>query len=171
MTDMTKWKQAVDTVLRTLCIVLFALLVLLVCWQILTRLVLNDPSVWSEEASRYTFIWLSLIGISVATGERADVAIDLLVKKVPAAAQRWVTTVAYLSSIGFATVFMVYGGFLNALQAWNQANPVLPVSQGVLYLGVPVAGVLLTFYLCYHLVRIVTAKEDVVAPEEVQVEL
>jgi TRAP-type C4-dicarboxylate transport system permease small subunit len=168
---MTNLKQAVDAVLRTLCIVLFAILVLLVCWQILTRLVLNDPSVWSEEASRYTFIWLSLIGISVATGERADVAIDLLVKKLPDAAQRWVTALAYLSAITFATVFMVYGGYLNATLSWNQANPVLPVTQGVLYLAVPVAGVLLTFYLCYHFVRIIAAKEEATAPEEMQVEL
>ena len=168
---MSKFKEAVDAVLRTLCIVLFAVLVLLVCWQIITRLIFNDPSVWSEEASRYTFIWLSLIGISVATGERADVAIDLLVRKIPVVAQRWVTAVAYLSSIAFAMVIMIYGGFLNAALAWNQANPVLPVKQGVLYLGVPVAGILLAFYLCYHFVRIVTAKEKVAAPEEMQVEL
>ncbi|OUM43297.1 TRAP transporter small permease [Arthrobacter sedimenti] len=168
---MTHLKQTVDAVLRTLCIVLFAILVLLVCWQIFTRLVLNDPSVWSEEASRYTFIWLSLIGISVATGERADVAIDLLVKKLPDTAQRWVTALAYLSAITFATVFMVYGGYLNATLSWHQANPVLPVTQGVLYLAVPVAGVLLTFYLCYHFVRIIAAKEEATAPEEMQVEL
>ncbi|MDQ0823127.1 TRAP-type C4-dicarboxylate transport system permease small subunit [Arthrobacter sp. V4I6] len=168
---MPKFKQAVDSVLRTICIVLFAVLVLLVCWQILTRLVFNDPSVWSEEASRYTFIWLSLIGISVATGERADVAIDLLVRKIPVVAQRWVTAVAYLSSIAFATVFMVYGGYLNAVLAWNQSNPILPVKQGVLYLGVPVAGILLTFYLGYHFFRIITAEENVAAPEEMQVEL
>lgn len=168
---MTKLKQAVDSVLRTICIVLFALLILLVCWQIFTRLVFNDPSVWSEEASRYTFIWLSLIGISVATGERADVAIDILVKKLPVAVQRWVTALAYLSALGFATVFMIYGGYLNASLSWNQSNPVLPVNQGVLYLAVPVAGVLLTYYLCYHFVRIIAAKEEATAPEEMQVEL
>jgi TRAP-type C4-dicarboxylate transport system permease small subunit len=168
---MTAFKQRIDSVLRTLCVVLFAMLVLLVCWQIFTRLVLNDPSVWSEEASRYTFIWLSLIGISVATGERADVAIDLLVKKLPVVAQRWVTALAYLSAISFATIFMVYGGYLNAALSWNQKNPVLPVTQGVLYLAVPVAGVLLTFYLCYHFIRIVQTKEEATAPEEMMVEL
>lgn len=168
---MTAFKQAADAVLRTLCIALFAVLVLLVCYQIFTRLVLNNPSVWSEEASRYTFIWLSLIGISVATGERADVAIDLLVKKLPVVAQRWVTALAYLFAISFATAFMVYGGYLNATLSWNQANPVLPVTQGVLYLAVPVSGVLLTFYLCYHFIRIIAAKEEATPPEELQVEL
>ena len=54
---------------------------------------------------------------------------------------------------------------------WNQANPVLPLSQGMLYLAVPLAGVLLTFYLCYHFILIITAREDASAPEEMQVEL
>jgi len=168
---MNQLKKTMDTILRTVCIVLFSLLVLLVTWQIVTRLIFNNPSVWTEEAARYTFIWLSLIGISVATGERADVAIDFLVRKVPVVAQRVVVAIAYLSSLAFATVFMVWGGALNAQLAWNQANPVLPVAQGVLYLAVPVSGVLLTFYLGYHFVRIVTAREDATVSDEIQVEL
>jgi TRAP-type C4-dicarboxylate transport system permease small subunit len=168
---MHKIKAVIDTGLRFVCVVLFAGLVLLVCWQIITRLIFNDPSVWSEEAARYTFIWLSLIGISIATGERADVSIDFLVRKLPVAAARVVSAAAYLSSIAFATIFMVYGGYGNAMQAWHQANPVLPVTQGVLYLAVPISGALLTFYLTYHLVRVVAGREDVAVPEEMQVEL
>ena len=168
---MTRIKAALDSALKVACIALFALLVLLVSWQVFTRLVLNDPSVWSEEAARYTFIWASLLGIALATGERSDVAIDFLVRKLPVVAQRWVTALAYLTSIAFATLIMTWGGWLNSELAWNQANPVLPVNQGVLYLAVPISGVLMTFYLLYHLVRIVAAKESPAVPEGNQVEL
>ncbi|TFD55623.1 TRAP transporter small permease [Cryobacterium sp. Hh7] len=168
---MTKLKQAIDRVLRTICIALFTALILLASWQVITRVVLNDPSVWTEEAARYTFIWLSLIGISIATGERADVAIDFVVRKLPVAAQRWVTAVAYLTALAFSTIIMIWGGYLNVVLGWNQANPVLPVSQGMLYLAVPIAGLLLTFYLCYHFILIISAREDASAPEEMQVEL
>lgn len=150
---MTKVKGVLDVVLRAICVVLFAALVLLVSWQVFTRLVLNNPSVWTEEAAKYVFIWLSLIGISIATGEKADVAIDFFVTKLPIAWQRWVEVLAYLSTFSFALVVMVWGGYLNASLSWNQLNPVLPVNAGVLYLAVPVAGVLFAFYLFYHLVR------------------
>lgn len=170
---MTKVKGVVDVILRTICVALFAILVILVSWQVFTRLVLGAPSVWTEEAARYVFIWLSLIGISIATGEKADVAIDFVVHKLPVAWQRWVEVLAYLSTLSFAVVVMIWGGYLNSSLAWAQRNPVLPVNAGVLYLAVPVAGVLLTFYLLYHLVKTLSpsyAGAESIAPEN-EVEL
>lgn len=150
---LARFKNLLDVVLRAICVTLFALLVVLVTWQVFTRLVLSNPSIWSEEAARYVFIWLSLIGISIATGEKADVAIDYFVQKAPLAAQRVLEIVAYLTTLTFALLVMVWGGYLNAAQNMHQLNPVLPISAGVLYLAVPVSGVLLTFYLVYHLIR------------------
>lgn len=168
---MKKVKDVLDVVLRTICVVLFALLVLLVSWQVFTRLVLGNPSVWSEEAARYTFIWLSLIGISIATGEKADVAIDFFVQKVPVALQRWFEVSAYLSTISFAIIVMIWGGYLNSSLAWAQRNPVLPINAGVLYLAVPVAGGLFAFYLLYHLIRTLapsySGAEQIAAENEV----
>ncbi|WP_258725908.1 TRAP transporter small permease [Cellulomonas sp. NS3] len=163
------YTAVLDTFLRAVCVTLFALLVVLVTWQVLTRLVLSEPSVWTEEAARYVFIWLSLIGISIATGEKADVAIDYFVQKAPLAAQRVLEIVAYLATLSFALLVMVWGGWANAMQNWNQANPVLPVSAGVLYLAVPVAGVLVTFYLLLHLVQTLSpryAGVQTIAPED-----
>lgn len=166
---MTRVKTILDVVLKTICVGLFALLVLLVSWQVVTRLVLNDPSIWTEEAARYTFIWLSLIGISIATGERADVAIEYFVQKAPLAWQRWIELTAYAATLSFAGFVMIWGGYLNSSLAWTQRNPVLPVNAGVLYLAVPVAGVLFAFYLIYHLVRTLSpsyAGIEVIAPED-----
>lgn len=166
---LTRFKTALDAVLRAVCVTLFALLVLLVTWQVFTRLVLDAPSVWSEEAARYVFVWVSLIGVSIATGEKADVAIDYFVLKAPLAAQRVLEIVAYLSTLTFAAVVMVWGGWTNAHQTWDQANPVLPVSAGVLYLAVPVAGVLFAFYLLHHLAGTLSrryAGVEHTAPEE-----
>ena len=164
-----RFKAALDSLLRAICVTLFALLVVLVTWQVFTRLVLSAPSVWSEEAARYVFIWLSLIGISIATGEKADVVIDYFVMKAPLAIQRVLEIVAYLSTLTFAVFVMIWGGWTNAMQSWNQANPVLPLSAGVLYLAVPVAGALVSGYLLYHLVRTLSpryAGAQQIAPEE-----
>lgn len=169
----TGWVTAgtgpLDAVLRAVCVALFALLVVLVTWQVVTRLVLSAPSVWTEEAARYVFIWLSFVGIAVATGEKADVAIDYFVGKAPVPVQRVLEIVVYLATLTFAVVVMVWGGWANAQQNWAQANPVLPVSAGVLYLAVPVSGVLMTVYLVHHLVRTLSrryAGVEHVAPEE-----
>lgn len=166
---MARTKSVLDLILRTACVGLFALLVVLVTWQVFTRLVLSEPSVWSEEAARFVFIWLSLIGISIATGEKADVAIDYFVQKAPRAVQRVLEVVAYLSTLSFAVFVMIWGGWLNSQQTWTQTNPVLPFTTGQLYLAVPIAGVLFTYYLLYHLVMTLSrgyAGPEVIAPED-----
>ena len=55
-------------------------LVLLVMWQVFTRLVLS-PEHWLRRPARYAFMWVSLIGISIAIGEKADVVMDYLVRE------------------------------------------------------------------------------------------
>ncbi|MGO1768379.1 MAG: TRAP transporter small permease [Microbacterium sp.] len=148
MTHIRFW---LDRVLRGICILLFGALVLLVVWQVFTRLVLNDPSAWSEAAARYTFVWVSLIGIAIAVGEKADVIMDFIVEKLPRNMQRVADIIAYLATMAFVLYAMVFGGVKQSMLAWTQTNPILPVTQGQLYLALPVSGVLLTFYLVLHI--------------------
>ncbi|MBP1326802.1 TRAP-type C4-dicarboxylate transport system permease small subunit [Leucobacter exalbidus] len=149
---MTIFRLWLDRALRALCIALFALLVLLVVWQVFTRLVLHSPSAWSEEAARYAFVWLSLIGISVAVGEKADVVMDFVVEKLPRAIQRYVDLLAYFAVLAFVVYVMLYGGYMQSAMSWTQTNPLLPFTQGQLSLALPVSGVLLTFYVILHIV-------------------
>ena len=147
------FQRRLSAVLRAICVALFALLVWLVTWQVFTRLVLENPSAWSEEASRYAFIWASLIGIAIAVGEKADVVMDFLVEKLPLAWQRVADILAYLTTLAFVLYVMVFGGSEQVSLAWSQTNPVLPFTQGQLYLVLPISGVLLTLYLTLHIVH------------------
>lgn len=149
---MTTARTWLDRTLRTICVALFALLVLLVAWQVFTRLVLNQPSAWTEEAARYTFVWVSLIGIAIAVGEKADVVMDFLVERLPRSLQRVADIIAYLATLAFVQYAMVFGGLQQASLAWTQRNPLLPLTQGQLYLALPISGALLTIYLLIHIV-------------------
>lgn len=148
---MTMFRRWLDRILRSICIMLFGALVILVVWQVFTRLVLNDPSPWTEEAARYVFVWASMIGIAIAVGEKADVVMDFLVEKLPRPLQRLADLLAYLTTLAFVVYVMIYGGFKQSLMAWTQRNPLLPFTQGELYLALPIAGLLLTFYLVLHI--------------------
>lgn len=141
-----------DGTLRAICVSLFALLVLLVVWQVFTRLVLGQPSAWTGEAAQATFVWVSLIGIAIAVGEKADVIMDFLVERLPVALQRYADIVAYLATLAFVLYVMVFGGFQQSALAWGQLNPLLPLTQGQLYLALPISGVLLSIYLLIHIV-------------------
>ena len=54
---------------KTLCrvegfvmVIWFAIVLLVMAAQVVTRYVLNAPLTWSEEFSRYSFVWISYIG-------------------------------------------------------------------------------------------------------------
>lgn len=77
--------------------------------QVVLRYIFGTGWVWSLEATTYTFAWLVLIGMSYCVRERAHIAVDLLVTKLPAVTRR----IVMLAAIGLCVVYcllMIYGG-------------------------------------------------------------
>ncbi|PFG20644.1 TRAP transporter small permease [Serinibacter salmoneus] len=157
---MTRFKEGLDKALEWLCVVLFALLVVTVAWQVFTRQVLNDPSGWSEELAKYTFIWLGLFAAALMFGERGHIAVDFVVRKMPAGVQHWIGVFGQLVIALFAVIVMIYGGYKVSALAWNQNLTGLPVNVGWLYTALPVAGVLILFYSVYHLISLLRHRES-----------
>lgn len=149
-------QTTLDRVLRTFCVALFATMVLLVAWQVITRLVLNHPSAWSEEAAKYVFVWLGLMGVAYVIGEKDDVAIDFLVRKLPAAVAKSVELLVHLVILFFAGWVMIWGGSSSSRLAWDQSIPSLPLHQGWVYLAVPISGALISLYTIIHIVQLLT---------------
>lgn len=157
---MATFRKWMDRVLRTICITLFGALVTLVVWQVFSRQVLNQPSAWTEEAARYTFVWATMIGISIAVGEKADVVMDFLVERLPRLGQRILDLLAYTAVGVFVVYVMIWGGFRQSSGVWNQTNPLLPFTQGQLYLAIPISGCLLAVYLTLHIITVLSSSYE-----------
>lgn len=63
-------RKIVDRVTAFLTCSLMIVMVLIACWQVFTRFVLNSPSTVSEEFLRYSLIWLTMIGSAYAYGKK-----------------------------------------------------------------------------------------------------
>jgi TRAP-type C4-dicarboxylate transport system permease small subunit len=163
---MTHVKQGLDAALKWFCVALFAVLVLVVVWQVFTRQVLSAPSTWSEELAKYIFIWLGLFGAALVFGERGHIAIDAVVQKLPQRWQRWNAVLGQVVIGAFAALVLVYGGWQVSELAWNQNLPGLPLNVGWLYLALPLSGALVLFYTAYHLVAVVRGVENATADGE-----
>ena len=59
---MEKMRNVLDHTLEILSGVSFLAMVVLTCWQVFTRYILQNPSPWSEELVAYLFAWASLLG-------------------------------------------------------------------------------------------------------------
>ena len=76
-------KKILDRVLFWITVVLFALLVIIVVWQVFSRQVLQNPATWTDEGARLNFVWLGLFASAFVFGERGHVAVEFLVRKFP----------------------------------------------------------------------------------------
>lgn len=78
---MDKLTKAITKALEKILIVLMAVIVIDVSWQIFTRFVLRDPSSFSEELAGFLLIWIGLLGASYALYTRVHLGIDILTAK------------------------------------------------------------------------------------------
>ena len=160
------FKRGLDAFLRWFCIVLFVILVLLVVWQVFVRQVWPLPGQeWTEVLARVVFIWQGLIGAAYVIGEKDDVAIDFLVNKLPGGGVKVMQILAHAIVAFFAIWVMCYGGGRVVANSMDDIVQLLPVSQGVIYLALPIAGGLIALYSLIHIIQtIVKPAPTVVDP-------
>lgn len=147
------FSRSLTRVISIACIVLFAVLVLTVVWQVVARQVIQNPSVWSEELARYVFVWLGFFGATLVFSERGHISMDFLVRKLPTPLLRTTLILTQLAISGFIAIVFVWGGLRYAEQSWSQSLSALPVTVGPMFLVMPITGVLIIWFAVLHLVE------------------
>jgi len=140
----------IKTLNKILEYILAALILLMVfgcTWQIVTRLILKDPSQWTEEFVRYILIWLTMLGVPYAYGKERHISIGfvtstftergLLINKI------FIEILILILSVGI----MIIGGTMVTMNAAGQTSAALHLPMEVYYGGVPVCGVLMVIYI------------------------
>lgn len=163
---MHAFKNGLDTFLKWVSVALFALLVVIVVWQVFTRQVIGTPATWTEEAARYTFVWLGFFAAALVFSERGHIAVDFVVRLLPEALQRVIAVFVQLAIIAFSAITLVYGGWRASQGAWNQNLTALPATVGQMYLVMPITGVLIIIYALYHVIAVATRSEAAVGDVE-----
>jgi len=149
-----KFKTGLDALLRWFCISLFAVMIALVTWQVVARWTVGG-NVWTEVMARIVFIWQSLVGAAYVIGEKEDVAMDFLVKRFPPVVVKATEIFAFCVVGVFAVWVMIYGGLLYVQSTWNDTVQLLPVTQGQVYLVLPITGALIIVYCVLHIIEII----------------
>lgn len=54
-----KFRGLIDKIIQVLSTIIMGVMVIAVCWQVITRYILNNPSTVTEEALRYLLIWVT----------------------------------------------------------------------------------------------------------------
>ena len=109
------------------------------------------------------FIWQAVIGAAYVIGEKEDVAIDWLVRKLPVRAVKAISVLAHAIVAFFAVWVMIWGGLRNVQAGWEDTVQLLPVTQGQTFLVLPIAGALILVYSVLHVVDLLRASDESIA--------
>lgn len=165
MKSVDRFHAGLDVFLRWFCVILFVVMVGLVLCQVTVRF-LDISAPWTEVGARLAFIWQGIIGAAYVIGEKDDVAIDWLVRKLPLKGVKVVSMLAHAIVAGFALWIMVWGGYRNVEAGWDNTVQLLPISQGQTFLVIPIAGSLIVVYSILHIIDIARAPAESLAPVE-----
>ena len=140
----TRWEGWVASILMiALCGVIFL--------QILGRFGFFPGRVWTEELTRWLWVWLALLGCAATEAHGQHLRMEILTSF-------WSSKAQFISEklqqvVALATVlFLTWLGYKGVLRTWYNESVTLPVSDAVLYAALPIAMLLWAHRIIHRLI-------------------
>ena len=160
METLHKIRKGMNTVVSTICIVLFAVMVVVGSYQIITRFIFNSPSTVSEELLTYAFAWMAIFSSAYVFGKRDHMRMTFVADKLPKEQRKILEIVIELLIIAFAVIVLIYGGFTIMGLTMTQKTASLGVMMGVIYAVVPICGILIAIYGVLNVIDLCAGYEN-----------
>lgn len=133
--DDSGFKQSVEgrvsaALLCGLCLIIFL--------QILGRFGLFPGQVWTEELTRWMWVWMALIGCAAAETHRQHLRMEILTSFLPRKVQTVMSRLQDLLATLIA-LYLCWQGYKGVIRTWSNESVTLPVSDAVLYAALPLA--------------------------------
>ncbi len=127
---------------------LMALMLLSVCWQVLTRYVFTSPSSFTDELARYLLIWIGTLGAAYASGKRLHLAIDLFPSSLEGKSKYRLSVFLNVLIILFAFAVLVVGGsrLVYITYTLGQVSAAMQLPLAYVYTILPISGLLIVYY-------------------------
>lgn len=131
----------------------FLTFIILINLQVVNRYLLpfvdiGNLTTWTEEASRYIFIFISFVGASLAIRRRESIKVSFLVDKLSASKQKALDIANTLFMLYFSYMMVTNGFDLIAFQIdTSQTTPALSIPMAIPYSAVPIGFTLIMIRL------------------------
>ncbi|MGG1314400.1 TRAP transporter small permease [Cohnella laeviribosi] len=157
----------IDRAIEAVAVSLVALMTIIVTMQVVTRKVFNFVFFWSEEITLLLLIWFSFLGIAIGFRDNLHIAMDSFSKLLPKWFNRVLDAFIALCNFGFGLFLIIYGWQFTELMSNNRMTATEWPSS-VMYVIMPITGVMVSCYSILHLFRVDTVQHKELDEETVE---
>jgi TRAP-type transport system small permease protein len=148
--------------LSKLCLVLAVIgligVILCVQWQVIGRYIFNDTPTWAEALALVLVLFVTAFGVAVGVRDAGHIGLESMVSLLPEKWQHRIEVLIHLLVASFGAL-MVYGGWIWMAAKWGEKKPMLPITDGIDYLPVVIAGVLIVMFSIEHIIALARGTE------------
>jgi TRAP-type C4-dicarboxylate transport system permease small subunit len=157
----TKFCAALSKISLVLAVIGLLSVVLCVQWQVIGRYVLNDTPTWAEALAMLIVLFVTAFGLGVGVRDAGHIGMESLIVLLP---EKWRLRLELLihSLVAVFGFLMIQSGWMWASAKWQEKKPMLPVPDGIDYVPVIIAGVLILIFSIEHIVALL--RGEVVEP-------
>jgi C4-dicarboxylate transporter, DctQ subunit len=115
---------------------------IVVVWQVFGRL-LGVPAPWTEEVTRFIFIWMVFLGVGLGFRKAESARVTILLQYGPEFLRKGAVWIYSLASIGFFLFMIVYGVELMSQQInTHEKSAALLLPMWIIGLSIPASAVI-----------------------------
>ncbi|HAM80900.1 TRAP transporter small permease [Ornithinibacillus bavariensis] len=133
-------------------------MVLAITAQVISRYIFGSPFTWTEELGRYTFIWMSILGMAVGVKTLGHIALDILLKSVRGNVKKVLQYIINILVAGFGVLFTFSGIKMMEIGS-GQNSPSLSLPMEFVYIIIPISGVLIVYFVISNMIQDLKGKE------------
>lgn len=142
MKKIRKFADVLAKIIENILWVLLLIAVVCVVLQVFSRYILGNSFSWTEQAARYLFVWMVMLGVPVAYHRKIFLNFDMIFNALPRKGQFYLDVVIKVGTMLFACYYFV-GSLKLVLSTLGRSTSGLKVPFWALYGAQPVFCVLL----------------------------
>lgn len=153
----TRFCAALSRLSLGLAVVGLIAVILCVQWQVFGRYIMNDTPTWAEALAMLLVLFVTAFGLAVGVRDAGHIGLESMVALLPEVWQRRIEILIH-ALVGLFGALMVQGGWTWASAKWDEKKPMLPVPDGIDYVPLIIAGVLIVLFSIEHIIANLSGK-------------
>ena len=137
----------------------FAVILLVVFFNVLLRYILSMSFMWCEEVAAIGFVWIIFIGAAACYKRKMLISIDVVVTLLPAKVMDAITVCMNVFMI-LLNVWMVYLSLVFSLSAWTKLTLILGIPYTLIDIPAAIGFAFMTGYAIRDLITCLRRRKE-----------